>query len=148
MNIFDKALQSIKNNKVNAALYTGERKSVYLKQTNGGVSLIYQERNERNLVTKTETVRCGFYSPRYGWVFSLDRDEYARWVAKTGNQVAPMTKLQTLTEFAATAGGREYMDLAPDTDLLTEHTDHNRARVAGRNASQPHYDGWRRRPTA
>ena len=88
MSIYEQALDAIKNNKVNVTLYAGGRKRVYLSQTNGGANLIYQELDERNLVRKTEQVRCGFFSPRRGWIFSLDWDRYLGWVERAGGKVA------------------------------------------------------------
>jgi len=88
MNIYEQALTAVNENKISAELFTGGAKHIFLSQTNGGLYLVYQERDKHNLVRKTEQVKCAFYNPRRGWIFSLDRDTYRRWVARTGHEVS------------------------------------------------------------
>lgn len=144
MTIYEQALEIINSAKRisgNIAVYTNCTKAIFIRQSNYQLYLVYQSQS------KTEQVKCGFYSPNRGWIFSLDYDRYLAWVAKTGNEVQPKTIIQPLAEWANTPGGQEYMDLPDETPGLAEEwADHHRARTAGRNAGQPRWDGWRRVP--
>ena len=86
MNIYEKAIQSIKNNELAAKLFSGNRKHVFLNRSNGNLFLVYQERDTHNLVRRTEQTKCAVYMPNRGWIFSLDRDTYASWVKRTGHK--------------------------------------------------------------
>lgn len=139
MTIYDQALQAIKDKQLSAELYTSATRRVFLKQINGDIKLIYQEIDAGGFVRKVETVDAAIFMPNRGWVFTLDRDTYERWVKRTGNGFKPVRKLQSLAEWAATPGGQAYMDQAPDSDLLAEIGARDAARVATRHPAQPVY---------
>ena len=46
----------------------------------------------------------------------------------------------SLAKWAATPGGREFMDQRPDADLAAELAEHNAERVAGRGRNQPRFE--------
>lgn len=86
--IYTQALRAINNNNLSAKLFSGATKHVFLNRTNGSIKLVYQRRDASNLVQKCEQVECGTYMPGRGWIFSLDRDTYTKWVERTGHAVA------------------------------------------------------------
>ena len=80
MTIYEQALEAIKAKKINAKLFTGTRKHVFLNQSSSKVMLVYQKRD----INKVEQVECAVYMPNRGWVFTLTQSTYAEWVERTG----------------------------------------------------------------
>lgn len=111
MTIYERAKIKVETRQLNAELYAGQRKHVFLGQSNGNVFLIYQERDGRNLVRKTVQVRCATLNPMRGWAWTLTRAEYEARVRKTGHKinkpepVAPRLMCAELRQEWAACGG-------------------------------------------
>ena len=74
MTIYEQALEAIKAQSLNAELFTGQTKRVFLNQTNSKVMLVYRDTG------KVEQVECAVYMPNRAWISTLNQSTYARWV--------------------------------------------------------------------
>jgi hypothetical protein len=82
ISIYDQAKQAVERGETEVTLYKSRNKCVSLYQYNGGLRLGYQEYDERGIVTRTVVTECGHLNLTRGWIWTLTRAEYARWVAR------------------------------------------------------------------
>jgi hypothetical protein len=80
--IYDQAKAAVENGETEATLYKSSAERVSLYQYSSGLRLAYQKIDERGIVKKAVRVECGHLSPTRGWVWTLTRAEYTRWVAR------------------------------------------------------------------